>query len=190
MNCYINKCALNDIDKLIKVSIKTFSDTFSSSNEIENMKNYLETAFSKEKIEKELKNQNSSFYFLFNRSADDQGSSFEQNEPIGYFKLNDLDAQGTDNQEDTSNSIELERIYLMKEHQKKGYGQFMLDKAIEISKNKQRSYIWLGVWEKNYSSLEFYKKNGFIKFGSHTFIIGDDHQIDYLLKLDLTNKNK
>ncbi|KAM9962496.1 hypothetical protein ACTFIR_005404 [Dictyostelium discoideum] len=189
MKCFINKCTLNDIDKLIKVSVKTFSDTFSSSNELENMKNYLETAFSKEKIEKELKNQNSSFYLLYSETDNDDGVNSNPSEgPIGYFKLNDLDAQGSDNHEDTSNSIELERIYLMKEHQKKGYGQFMIDKAIEISKNKQRSYIWLGVWEKNYSSLEFYKRNGFIKFGSHTFIIGDDHQIDHLLKLDLTNE--
>ncbi|KAK5576550.1 hypothetical protein RB653_007694 [Dictyostelium firmibasis] len=187
MDCFVIKCTPKDIDKLIKVSIKTFLDTFSSSNEGENMKRYIENAFNKQKIEKELNNLNSSFYLLYN--GIDEVSSI-QNEPIGYFKLNDLDAQGSDNYEDTSNSIELERIYLLKEHQKKGLGQFMMDKAIEISKNKKRSYIWLGVWEKNYSSLEFYKKNGFIKFGCHTFTIGNDHQNDFLLKLNLISKTK
>ena len=47
------------------------------------------------------------------------------------------------------------------------------------------AYIWLGVWEKNVRAINFYKKNGFVEFDTHQFILGDEVQTDYLMKLQL-----
>ena len=45
--------------------------------------------------------------------------------------------------------------------------------------------VWLGVWEKNFRAIRFYKKYGFKKFGQHKFLLGNDLQTDYLLEMDL-----
>jgi len=42
--------------------------------------------------------------------------------------------------------------------------------------------VWLGVWEENPRAIKFYKKNGFVEFDKHTFVLGEDEQTDILMK--------
>jgi hypothetical protein len=46
-------------------------------------------------------------------------------------------------------------------------------------------FIGLGVWEKNPRAINFYKKNGFIEFDKHIFMLGEDEQIDCMMKLEI-----
>ena len=62
-----------------------------------------------------------------------------------------------------------------------------MDKALTLAREQGKSYVWLGVWEKNEKAIRFYNKNGFYKISTHTFVIGDDAQTDYIMRLDLTN---
>ena len=101
---------------------------------------------------------------------------------VGYFKLNWGDAQKDIHDE---NAVEIERIYVLKEFQRKRIGQQMLAKTIELAKDKGAEYIWLGVWEKNIKAIRFYEKHGFEKFGEHVFMLGNDKQTDHLMKLVL-----
>ena len=41
------------------------------------------------------------------------------------------------------------------------------------------------VWEKNEKALKFYKKNGFYEIGTHTFVMGEDVQTDYIMRKDM-----
>lgn len=101
---------------------------------------------------------------------------------VGYFKLNEHDAQ-TDIK--TEESLELERIYVVKEFQGMQIGRLMLQKAIELAVEKGKRYIWLGVWEKNFNAIRFYQKYNFKKFATHSYFIGNDEQMDWLLRLEL-----
>ncbi|WP_243428090.1 GNAT family N-acetyltransferase [Clostridium rhizosphaerae] len=58
-----------------------------------------------------------------------------------------------------------------------------IKKAIEIGKINNLNYIWLGVWEHNVAAIRFYEKQGFVKFDTHIFKLGDDEQTDNLMKL-------
>ena len=167
----ITKVNLNEIDQLQKIGRQTFQETFSESNSEENMKNYLEEGFSNEKLTAELSEKNSEFYFA---SLD--------GEIIGYLKINFGDSQ---TELKDSKALEIERIYVSKDFHGKSVGQLLYDKAIEIAKQKEVEYVWLGVWEKNPRAISFYKKNGFIEFDKHIFKLGDDEQIDIMMKLKL-----
>jgi len=81
-NIKIKKVTLSDIETLQKIARQTFFETFSESNTEENMKKYLEEGFSAEKLEEEITNEHSEFYF----AMDDQ-------QTIGYLKLNTGAAQ-------------------------------------------------------------------------------------------------
>lgn len=68
---------------------------------------------------------------------------------------------------------------------KKGVGKFLLEHAINSARQKQKKYVWLGVWEKNERALRFYEQNGFYRIGTHCFILGKDRQIDHIMRKDL-----
>ena len=81
--------------------------------------------------------------------------------------------------------MEIERIYVEKEFQGYGLGGKLIKKAAEIGREKEKQYIWLGVWEKNEKAILFYKKHGFYKIDAHSFWVGSDKQIDDIMRKDL-----
>lgn len=168
------KVTTQDIGELQKIGRQTFFETFSSANTEENMNQYLKDGFSTEKLTNELNDKNAEFYFAI----------FDNN-VIGYLKLN-FGASQTELKD--NKSLEIERIYVLKEFHGKKVGQILYDKAIEVAKNKKAEYVWLGVWEENPRAINFYKKNGFVEFDKHIFKLGNDEQTDIMMKLKLTNE--
>src|SRR5690554_41482 len=169
----ITRITTNEIDQLQKIGRQTFYETFSTGNTQENMQKYLDERFSIEKLTAELNDKNAIFYI-----------AQLENKIVGYLKINFGDSQ-TELKDDKS--LEIERIYVLKEFQGKKIGQILYDKAIEIAKQKDADYIWLGVWEENPRAIKFYKKNGFVEFDKHIFKLGNDEQTDIMMKLKLTN---
>ena len=104
------------------------------------------------------------------------------NKIAGYLKVNTSTAQTELHDAD---ALEIERIYVINEFQGKKIGQILFDKAIEIAKGQSLKYIWLGVWEKNEKAIQFYEKNGLVKFDTHIFKLGSDVQTDVMMKLVL-----
>ena len=167
----LEKIAINDSKQLQKISRQTFFETFSSSNTEENMQKYLAERFSSDKIYNELNDENSEFYFA------KIGNSI-----IGYFKLN-FGVSQTELKD--LGAAEIERIYVLKEFHGKKIGQILYDKAIEIAKQRKVDFVWLGVWEENLKAINFYKRNGFVAFDKHIFKLGEDEQIDIMMKVKL-----
>ena len=170
-NIDIQKVTLNDIDQLQKIGRQTFSETFSGDNSEEDMKKYLDENFSVEKLTDELNNKNSEFYF-----------AKLENTAIGYLKLNFGESQ---TELKDNKALEIERIYVPKEFHGQSVGQILYEKAIQVAKQKNVDYVWLGVWEENLRALSFYKKNGFTEFDKHIFKLGNDEQTDIMMKLQL-----
>src|SRR5690606_20367188 len=111
-------------------------ETFSDQNTKEDMENYLIENFSNEQIKSEVINKDSRFYI-----AESNGG-----EVIAYMKLN-FDKAQTEPGHD--NTLEVQRIYVLQEYKGKRIGKLLMEKAIEIAKDNNLNYIWLGVWEHN-----------------------------------------
>lgn len=165
------KVSPDEIDQLQKIGKQTFAEAFSSDNSEEDMKLYLDEGFSTDKLKNELSDKNSEFYFAV----------LDAN-IIGYLKINFGQSQTEIKDE---NTLEIERIYVLKEFHGKKVGQILYQKAMEISKQRGVDYVWLGVWEKNPRAIQFYKKNGFVEFDKHTFKLGNDEQTDIMMKLQM-----
>ena len=167
MSINIKQCNLGEIQKLQEISYETFIETFKDQNSSENMNAYLEKAFNIEQLEKELSNISSHFFFVY-----------FNNEVAGYLKVNTQDAQSENMGED---SLEIERIYVRAKCQKLGLGKYLINKAIDIAVKQEKNKVWLGVWEKNENAIAFYKKLGFVQAGTHSFHMGDEEQIDFIM---------
>jgi len=164
----------DDINKLQQIGRQTFYETFSAGNSEENMTRYLDDSFSINKLTAELNDKDSEFYF-----------AELDNNIIGYLKLNFGRSQ---TELKDNKALEIERIYVLKEFHGKKAGQLLYKKAISIAMQKNSDYVWLGVWEENPRAINFYKKNGFIEFDKHIFVLGSDIQTDIMMKLMLKNK--
>ena len=162
---------LADINALQEISKTTFSQTFSQHNSKEDMEAYLSTSYSVEKLTSEINHPNSEFYF-----------AIADHKVVGYLKVNTGNAQ-TENQDLTA--YEIERIYVDSAYLGKKIGQLLFNKAVALAKEKNKSYVWLGVWEENHRALAFYQKNGFVPFDKHIFKLGNDEQTDIMMKLVL-----
>jgi diamine N-acetyltransferase len=170
-NINIRKATLADAELITRLSSETFHETFALLNTEEDMKKYLAEKFNLEAVSKELEDSKTMFYL-----------AFSDEESAGYTKLRS-------NQHPASlkadKAMEVERLYVRKKFQKQKIGAALMQKGIEHAKENGCDVIWLGVWENNISSIEFYKRWGFETFGSHIFRLGTDDQTDLLMKKDL-----
>lgn len=167
----IEPATLRDLQALQTIGRNTFTETFSASNTPENMQRYLAENFTAEKLSAELQNPGSRFFLATSAG-----------EVIGYLKVNTGNAQ-TELQDGAS--LEIERIYVSAAFHGKNAGQLLYEKALSVAQELGKSYIWLGVWEKNPRAIRFYEKNGFVAFDQHVFVMGDDRQLDVMMRREL-----
>jgi len=153
-------------DELGTISLDTFTQSFFHLNTPENFEAYVSDAFEEKKLKDELSLPDTHFYFVYFHSR-----------LAGYFKLNFNTIP--DPQSDNI-TLELQRIYLLNPFQGYGLGKEILDFIIQLAKSSHQKSIWLGVWEHNIKAIRFYEKNGFIRCGEHTFLLGQDPQTDYI----------
>jgi ribosomal protein S18 acetylase RimI-like enzyme len=153
-------------------SRQTFFESFADQNTAEDMQKYLDNNLSIDKLKNELADKNSEFYF-----------ATLDNKVIGYLKINFGQAQ---TELKDKSSLEIERIYVLKDFHGKNVGQVLCNKAIDIAKQTKSDYVWLGVWEKNPRAINFYMKNGFVEFDKHIFMLGNDKQTDIMMRLKLS----
>jgi ribosomal protein S18 acetylase RimI-like enzyme len=164
----IRRCTRADLDALRSIAYQTFDDTFRRLNDTASFNEYLGASFNRAKLESELKNPNSTFFFLYNDDV-----------LAGYMKINQGDAQ-TDLRDPAA--LEIERIYVTRDFQGLGLGKALIEKAMEAARRAKKRTVWLGVWEKNGNAIAFYKKMGFAKIGTHDFYIGRKRQTDFIMR--------
>jgi diamine N-acetyltransferase len=82
--------------------------------------------------------------------------------------------------------LEISRIYVVKEKLGLGVGKALMEFAISFAKDLNKKAICLGVWEHNERAIRFYKSFGFEKFDEHIFMVGNDAQTDWLMKMELS----
>ncbi|MBL7692040.1 MAG: GNAT family N-acetyltransferase [Flavipsychrobacter sp.] len=167
----IRRVGVAEAVALQTISRHTFKEAFAGDNDAQNMEQYLTENLSIERLTFELHAPCSEFYF-----AEVAGTS------IGYLKVNYGTCQTEPQGE---NSLEVERIYITKEHHGKGVAQSLFQKAIDIATSRNARNIWLGVWEHNHRALAFYRKYGFVEFGRHVFMLGTDAQTDIMMRWEL-----
>ncbi len=159
---------LEELEMLRKVAIETFIEAFAEFNTAENMEAFLRETYDPDTLEKEWREEGAISYL-----------AWEENDPIGFARLR---RNGEVENQLGKNTIELQRLYVHPFHQGKKIGSLLMKQAVEYSRKERYDWIWLGVWERNFKAQEFYAKWGFEKFSEHIFQMGNDPQVDWLLR--------
>ncbi|MCH4856536.1 GNAT family N-acetyltransferase [Bifidobacterium pseudolongum] len=157
-----------DVNTIRDLSIATFAETFASLNTEEDMEQYNERHFSTDELQREIDNPDSTFVV-----------AKVDGDPAGYMKVNVGDAQ---TEEMLGNRMEVQRLYILRQYKRNGLGTRFMHTAFDMARAQGKSVIWLGVWEHNDAAIAFYKRMGFVQFGSHDFVLGEDRQTDLLME--------
>ena len=160
-----------DSELIADLSRQTFYEAFAAQNTKENMDIFMTEQFSKEKLMEEVGAKDNIFLL-----------AYDKDDLVGYARLRENNIPP---ELGISNALEIARIYATANSIGKGVGKALMQKCIDIALEKKAAAIWLGVWEHNTRAINFYSHWGFEKFGTHIFLLGDDPQIDWLMKKNL-----
>lgn len=167
MTYTVRKATPADAALIADISRQTFYDTFASSNTQADMQKFMDGPFRRDILMQEVEQPHHIFLLAY------AGETL-----AGYAKL--AESENPDGVE--GNAIEICRIYNSKEFIGKGVGAFLMNYILDLSTSMGKEQVWLGVWENNDRAKQFYAKFGFVQFGTHDFVLGDDVQTDWLMK--------
>jgi len=164
----IRLATIYDAELIAEMSQKTFYDSFVTYNTKEDMDKFLNEQFTKETLIKEVGAENNIFLLAYN-----------DKQPVGYARIRENNIPPDLG---TNRAIEIARIYAVQSAIGKGVGRALMERCMDIAREKGYHTVWLGVWEHNRRAIDFYTRWGFEKFGEHDFILGNDVQKDWLMK--------
>lgn len=167
----ISRCTAAEAATLTALAAETFYDTYSHLNTPETMRAYMDTTFTTRRIREELEDPCRSFFMIKEHCT-----------PIAFMQINRAPSQSDIND---PQSLEIQRIYIQKEHKRRGLGSMLIRHAVFIAEREQLGRIWLSVWEKNPSAVRFYERMGFHKAGNRIFRMGDELQKDHIMRYEL-----
>lgn len=171
MSFTITTATATDAALLAHIGAETFIDTYGVHNKPEDMEAYVESSLSLPKIKEELENAANTFFII---KSEDM--------TIGYAKMS---KSPKPTKLDATNSIEINRFYIIKTWQHKKAGTALMQYCMDKAKLENYTTVWVDVWQLNPGAIAFYKKWGFKIFDTKIFVLGDDRQDDFLMKKDL-----
>jgi len=138
-----------------KTFLKTFEHLFNSPGELTE---YLEYTYNPAKLSKSIRKENN-IYLL----------AWQDGDPVGFAKIKRHSLQ---DQIEPGAQMELQKLYVLEEHQGCGAGTALLKEAKRLAKEDWTDYLWLSTLVSNKNAIRLYEKNGFSKMGGHFFTIG------------------
>jgi diamine N-acetyltransferase len=164
----IKTAGVSDSVTISYLGRKTFTETFAHLFDADELNDYLDHTFNIPKLEKSLL-----------KSRNMYGILYHSDNPIGYFKLKKgLDHNNAANEA----SIQLQKIYLLRDFLDLKLGKAMLEYILQVQEVRYCKTIWLVVLSTNSRAVQFYLHNGFKKMNNHYYHIGS-HQLEFDLMI-------
>jgi GNAT superfamily N-acetyltransferase len=163
----IRRANVDDARLLTELGARLFEQAFGDVNEPENLRAFLDAAFSADAQAAEVRDPER-VTFIAERDG----------EAIGYATLRrGRRADGVVGER----PVELQRIYVDKSWHGRGVGDALMTRSIEQAQAWGCDVLWLGVWQENPRAIAFYSRTGFSKVGEQTFMVGRDPQRDFVM---------
>jgi ribosomal protein S18 acetylase RimI-like enzyme len=155
-----------DAAALAQLAALTFAETFAAQNTPEDLAAHLQSSYGVEQQTAEIQDPDAATLL-----------SFEGHQLIGFAQVRRKAAPRCVS---ADRPVELLRFYFARSAHGKGFAAQLMSAAREAARELGGLHIWLGVWEHNPRAIAFYLKSGFVQVGSHVFVVGNDHQTDYV----------
>jgi ribosomal protein S18 acetylase RimI-like enzyme len=168
VSAVIRPARVPDAPWLAELAERTFRETYTAYNTPEDMERYVAEHFAPELQAAELSDPR-----YLTLVVEMHGR------PAAYAQLGHRPApEGVTGPE----PMEIIRFYVDRPWHGRGIAQELMRAAAEHAQAAGARTLWLCVWERNPRAIAFYRKCGFTEVGTHTFVLGSDHQRDLVLE--------
>ncbi|TMI85088.1 MAG: GNAT family N-acetyltransferase [Bacteroidetes bacterium] len=159
-------------DVISSIGKQSFRDAFAHLfKNKEDLLEYLEYTYHRDKILKSLEKENNVFFL-----------AFVENVPVGFAKAKKY---SLNEQIESIAQMELQKIYVLSYYHGSGAGQALLQAVIDLANKVQPDFLWLDTHIDNGKAIRFYERNGFRKGGKYLFTIGTQTFAYHLMCLPL-----
>jgi ribosomal protein S18 acetylase RimI-like enzyme len=164
-----------DVSIISYLSEKTFIETYWGTDTDENILSHVANSFNIEKILEEIVDIQLNHYLIV---EDKYGKA------IGYARIryNQSLKPVTLQSEKT---LEIARIYVLKEFQGQKIGKFLLEYIENFAKLQSFDSMWLCVWKENHGAIRFYQNHGLEITGEYIFKLGTTTYIDWAMSKNI-----
>ena len=135
----------------------------------EDLQEYLDYTYNPIKLKSSIRKENNIYFMALTDGV-----------PVGFAKVK---KHSLNPQINCFVQMELQKIYVLPEHQGKGAGVALMHSIIHLVQEMQPDYLWLDTHVSNAKAVSFYEKNGFKKQRKYYFTIGTQPFQYYLMAL-------
>ncbi len=146
-----------DFQPIVNIGRVAVTEAHRESTTAENMKAYIDSNYSDDAIQEELKDPGNIYHIVHYNGK-----------PVGFSKII-LNAAHPDI--GAANVTKLDRIYVLTAYHNLKLGLELLQFNIRLAENNNQSGLWLYTWIGNTRAINFYLKTGFKIIGSHKFYV-------------------
>ena len=193
----IRRATPADAEALSTLARTCFTQTFGHLYAPAHLDAFLDEAYPPDVLRAELEDPNRATWLLFEDVADEgfsQPDSSPTNHPSAPEACGDAPASSAPqvpigyvtacpthlpHPDVAPGDGEIQRLYILQEHQGSGRGTLLLNTALEWLERDGPRTLWIGVWSENYGAQRFYARHGFEIVGDYSFMVGDhaDHEL-------------
>ena len=168
----IRRATIADAGSLAQLAAHTFTETFAPDNKPEDIEDHLRAAYGLAQQTTEIEDAEVITLLAHGEHA-----------LVGFAQVR---RKAVPRCVMGEHPVELHRFYVLRAQHGTGLGAGLLQAARTAARELGGHRMWLGVWERNPRAIAFYLKSGFIKVGSHDFIVGTDRQADWVFACPLS----
>lgn len=177
----IQRAAVADAKLLAGMAAALFTQTFGAVNSPEDLSAYLSSAFSEQRLRRDLADERNRIFLAREARGEDRGPA------VGYAHLR-LESEPETVRMRADRPAEIARLYADSAWHGRGVGAALMTTCIAVARDWGADVLWLGVWQQNPRAIAFYEKHGFRAVGEQIFTLGSDRQRDLVMALDLTTR--
>ena len=166
MSIVFRSAALDDAPRISEVFQQSFMDTFGHLYRAEDLAEFLATKGA-DAFRRDL--EDSRFEVI---AAEHDGQL------IGYVKLGPPELPV----ETPPDTIEVRQLYVLKRWHGSGVARELMDRALDLVREKQARHVQLSVYVDNHRARRFYERYGFHAVGRYDFMVGSHADEDIILR--------
>ena len=156
-----------DAAMLAELGIRTFRETYAESNAEHQLEAYIAEAYREDVQAAELADPTVTYLI-----AEVDGT------PVGFVLVRAASAPDPIR---ARSPLQLERIYVDREHQGVGAGAALVRAMLERAAVRGHDVVWLTVWERNPAAIAYYRRWNFEHVGEVEFVLGSERQTDLVM---------
>ncbi len=179
----LRQATLADARNLARIAELTFRETFAIDNTAVNLDLYCRNHYGEAQQAREISDP-AMLTFLYEKNDEKHGDKGNRKESDKGGELAGFAQLRWGNPPEcivASKPGELQRLYVLERWHGQGVASELMQASIKAMQQRGFDCLWLGVWERNFRALAFYKKVGFVAVGEHVFHLGTSAQRDLLM---------